>query len=134
MSMSWNTARLNVINHPGDSATWRSIRRSALEIINKAEEWHIHPRHGAKIRPSNWSNIVAEAKRVIRARNRGDLENLLRMAATLTSQELRLHLHQANIEEINVVIRDGSYILIATPDQFSRIERSTRARHVYVLD
>jgi hypothetical protein len=132
--MDWNTARLNVINHPGDSATWRSIRRSALEIINKAEEWHIHPRHGNNIPPSNWSNIVAEAKRIIRAQNKGELENLLRSAATLTSRELRLHLHQSEIEEVNVVFRDGNYILIATPQQFLRIEKSTRARHAYVLD
>jgi hypothetical protein len=132
--MNWNDARRTVIDHPGNSATWRSIRRTALEIINKAEEWNIHPRHGANILPANWSNIAAEGKRIIRAQNKGDLENLLRVASRLTSQEMRLYLHQTELEEVNVVIRDGNYILIATPQQFHRIERSTRARHIYALE
>ena len=132
--MNWNTARLRVINHPRDSAAWRSIRRSALAIINTAEEWNIHPRFGVRIGPSNWANIAAEGKRIIRAKNRGDLENLLRMAGTLTSEELRLALHQAEVDEIPVVLHGSDYIIIATPEQFHRIERSTRARHVYAME
>jgi len=130
MSNEWEKLREIVLQVNQKSPSWKSDLRSILQIINYANTNHLQDTGVNEIEITKLRTIVKEANIALYYHDLERLSTLFDWAKNMTIIELRQAVG-SNRPKIIFVEKsqdlEGEFLLLKlTPDQFEKIEKSTR--------
>lgn len=131
----WNSLKMRLENAATGSQSWKSDLKRLSRVLDYATEYGIDDRDAEKITISNLRTMVADLSKAVRLQDPNQLQELLSMAASISSKELRLKLGKPKLTIIlvnNKEVNGEQYKQISfTSEQFEVLKRDTRLHFIF---
>jgi len=131
----WSSLKMRLEDAATDSQSWKSDLSRLSKVLDFAAACGIDDRDADKITISNLRTMVSDLSKAVRLQDRNQVEELLSMAVSISSKELRLKLGKPKLSIIfvNNMEVDGKQYkqIVFTKEQIEILKRDTRLHFVF---